>query len=69
MPKTQSEDDKKHGDKMAPLIDRTTGSSGGKRKGAGRDDPAELQDDDDEDLENDNADSGRDVPPEIKPVR
>ena len=70
MPKTQNEDDKKHGDKMAPLIDRTErGSGAGKGKRANDADAAQLQDDDDEDLQNDGGDSGRDVPPEIKPGR
>ncbi|HUQ52328.1 MAG TPA: hypothetical protein VM692_08905 [Gammaproteobacteria bacterium] len=70
MPKTQNEDDKKHGDKMAPLIERTQ-RGGGAGKRANDADAAQLQDDDDEDMQNDAPDSGRDVGggEEIKPVR
>jgi hypothetical protein len=51
MPNTTSEEDKKHGDKLQSLIDRTGSSaSPGKRSEAVDDDaPAARQDDDDED--------------------
>jgi hypothetical protein len=58
MPKPQSEEDKKHGDKMESLIGRTGAPPGANASG---DDPTELQDDDDEDVQNDDADSARDV--------
>jgi hypothetical protein len=59
MPKRQSEEDKKHGDKLESLIGRTGGSK--PDQDASGDDPTELQDDDDEDVQNDDADSSRDV--------
>lgn len=62
MPKAKSEDIKKHGDKLEPLIDRVgSGSSPGKGKERADANPAELQDDDDEDLQNDVAEEGRDI--------
>ena len=63
MPRKASEDDKKHGDPLAPLIDRTASSSSPRKRGQGAegDDPAELQDDDDEDVQNDRGDDRRDV--------
>jgi hypothetical protein len=60
MPKQTNEDIKKHGDTMEPLIERTGGSSAPGKRGANQD-PAELQDDDDEDLQNDDVDDERDV--------
>ena len=60
MPKTQTEEDKKHGDKLQPLIDRTGGNKSATRE-QGADDPAALQDDDDEDVQNDDVDDRRDV--------
>ncbi|HEX7235579.1 MAG TPA: hypothetical protein VF405_01380 [Gammaproteobacteria bacterium] len=63
MPKTRGEDDKKHGDKLESLIERTRGSASspnGKEREED-DDPAALQDDDDEDVQNDDAETGRDV--------
>jgi len=62
MPKTQSEDDKKHGDKMAPLIERTKRSAGGgEHEGTDDDDAARLEDDDDEDVQDEAVDSDRDI--------
>lgn len=63
MPKPQREEDKKHGDKLESLIDRTAGQSSteGRNQGGGKHDPAQLQDHDDEDVQNDDADSRRDV--------
>jgi hypothetical protein len=61
MPKTQTEDDKKHGDKLKSLIDR----AGGDKSPPGEesdDDPADLRDDEDEDedVENDDDDDADD---------
>jgi hypothetical protein len=63
MQKTPSEDEKKHGDRFEPLIDRTMGGSSQGKPGheADADDPAELQDDADEDVENDDPEDRRDV--------
>jgi hypothetical protein len=58
MPRTQSEEDKKHGDKLESLIERTGGGAG---KSAADDDATQLQDDDDEDVQNDDAEDRRDV--------
>jgi len=60
MPKQTSEDIKKHGDTMEPLIERTGGTSAPGKRGANQD-PADLRDDDDEDLESDDIDDERDV--------
>lgn len=62
MPRTQNEDDKKHGDKLESLIDRTVGSSSPRKpnESAADDDATELQDDDDEDVENDDLEDRRD---------
>jgi len=72
MPKTRGEDDKKHGDKLESLIERTGGNPSS-RKGTESededepprqdddDDAALLQDDEDEDFENDDIDTDRDV--------
>ncbi len=61
MPQPKSEDNKKHGDVLQPLVDRAKrGASPGKRE-EGEADPAELQDDDDEDVQNDDPDDRRDV--------
>jgi hypothetical protein len=60
MPKPRSEDDKKHGDKLEPLIERTGRRSSSEKPGATTD-PAELQGDDDEDSRNDHAVGRRDV--------
>jgi hypothetical protein len=57
MPKSTTGVTKKHGDKMEPLIDRT----GSTASPGAEEDPAQLQDDDDEDLENDNVEDRRDV--------
>jgi len=59
MAKQPSEDIKKHGDTMEPLIERTGGSSSPAKRSADQD-PAEFQDDD-EDLENDDVEDLRDV--------
>jgi hypothetical protein len=65
MPKTRGEDDKKHGDKLESLIERTRGnasSRNGKEWEEDEDeDPAALQDDDDEDVQNDDVETRRDV--------
>jgi hypothetical protein len=73
MPKTPSEDDKKHGDKLESLIERTGGNPsarGGRDDSAEEDEPALLsddddatllQDDDDEDFQNDDGETYRDV--------
>jgi hypothetical protein len=62
MPKTQSEDNKKHGDKLEPLIERTKRESAEETRDAGAEEgSAELQDDDDEDLQNDDVEDRRDV--------
>jgi hypothetical protein len=59
MPKTQGEEDKKHGDKLESLIERTGGSAR-EREESGEDDPAALQDDEDEDMEDLDSDSDDD---------
>jgi hypothetical protein len=62
MPKTQSEENKKHGDKLEPLIERTKRGAAEEPRDTGADeDSADLQDDDDEDLQNDDVDDQRDV--------
>jgi hypothetical protein len=63
MPKTQREEDKKHGDKLESLIERTGGSSSSQRRTerAAGDDATQLQDDDDEDVQNDDVEDRRDV--------
>ena len=63
MPKPQSEDDKKHGDKLESLIDRTGGASPPRKRNesAADDDATRLQDDDDEDVQNDDVEDHRDV--------
>ena len=62
MPRTRSEDDKKHGDKLESLIERTGGDpSPRERQSAADDDTAELQDDDDEDVQNDDGEDRRDI--------
>jgi hypothetical protein len=55
MPKIQSEEDKKHGDKLESLVDRASSSSAREADESpdDEDDPALLQDDDDEDVQND----------------
>jgi hypothetical protein len=53
MPKTKIENNKKHGDVLEPLIDRTLPN---RSQGS-----AELQDDDDEDVQNDDREDRRDV--------
>jgi hypothetical protein len=61
MPQPKNEDNKKHGDVLQPLVDRAKrGVSPGPR-GEGGTDPAELQDDDDEDVQNDDTEDNRDV--------
>lgn len=76
MPKTQHGDDKKHGDKLHSLVERTGGrSSPSKREASEEDepvlardeddvDPALFQDEDDEDVQNDDLDTRRDVEPD-----
>jgi hypothetical protein len=63
MPKPQSEEDKKHGDKLESLIGRTGGAASreGRNDDSGGEDPAQLQDDDDEDVQNDDVANRRDV--------
>ena len=62
MPKPRSEEEKKHGDKLESLIGRTGGGSPrGVDDDAGDEDPAQLQDDDDEDVQNDDVSERRDV--------
>ena len=63
MPKPRSEEDKKHGDKLESLIGRTGGASSREKRddNAGDEDPAQLKDDDDEDVQNDGAEDRRDV--------
>ena len=57
MAKPRSEEEKKHGDKLGSLIGRT-GAHEKRDDGA---DPAQLQDDDDEDVQNDDVSDRRDV--------
>ena len=62
MPRKPSAGDKKHGDKLESLIDRTAEGQG--EEGRDGDDPTLLQDDDDEDVQNDDdAEDRRDVSP------
>ena len=62
MPRTtKSEPTKKHGDKMEPLIEKTQRDSAQREDTRSGDDPAALQDDDDEDIENDEAEDRRDI--------
>jgi hypothetical protein len=63
MPKPRSEEEKKHGDKLESLIGRTGGASPreGRDDDARHEDPAQLQDDDDEDVQNDDVSDRRDV--------
>jgi len=61
MPKTQTEEDKKHGDKLESLVDRASGTSPGKADerlddddaALGEDDEDDSEDGEDEDVEND----------------
>jgi hypothetical protein len=59
MAKAKDEDDKKHGDKLESLIDRTGGRSSPQNRPTEddpaqlEDDDAQLEDDDEEDLESD----------------
>lgn len=55
MPKPQTEDDKKHGDKLQPLIERASG-----KDGADDEPEDEVEVDDDEDTEEDDDDSDAD---------
>lgn len=59
MPRKSSESDKKHGDKLESLVQRT---AEGQREIEDDDDPTLLQDDDDESADNDDADERRDAP-------
>ena len=76
MPKTQSESDKKHGDELQSLIERTGGKASPRKPKerpadddptelvADDDDPVSLEDDDeedDEDVQDDDVASYRDV--------
>jgi hypothetical protein len=73
MPKIRGEDDKKHGDKLESLIERTGGNPsprGARDDSAEEDEPAQfsddddatlLQDNDDEDFQNDDGETLRDV--------
>jgi hypothetical protein len=72
MPKTRGEDDKKHGDKLESLIERTGGNPSARESEESADDDASdpladdeedalLQDDEDEDFEDDDVESDRDV--------
>ena len=61
MPERRREGTKKHGDELESLIDRAASNSPPEKRGAGAEDPAELQDDDDEDIQNDDGDERRDV--------
>jgi len=58
MPTTTTEDDKKHGDKLESLIDRTGRSAlpGKPSENADDDELTESQDADDEDEDNEDAD-------------
>ena len=65
MPKTQHGDDKKHGDKLHSLVERTGGrSSPSKREASEEDEPVLARDEDDEDVQNDDLDTRRDVEPD-----
>lgn len=59
MPRKASESDKKHGDKLESLVQRT--AEGQEAEDQENDDPTLLQDDDDESAENDDAEDRRDV--------
>ena len=63
MPKPRGEEEKKHGDKLESLIGRTGGAASREQRAddAGGQDPAQLQDDDDEDVQNDDGADRRDV--------
>jgi hypothetical protein len=61
MPQPKNEDNKKHGDVLQPLVDRAKRGASPDRRGEGGTDPAELQDDDDEDVQNDDTEDNRDV--------
>jgi len=67
MPRTRGEDDKKHGDTLESLIERTGGSPSARERSESadeepelvpddEDDPAPLEDDDDDDEEDDEDD-------------
>ena len=58
MPTTTSEDDKKHGDKLESLIDRTgrSASPGKPSEGADDDEPTESEEDNNEDEDDEDAD-------------
>jgi hypothetical protein len=60
MPKPRSEEEKKHGDKLGSLVGRTGGASSRDDK-SGDEDPTQLQDDDDEDVQYDDAADRRDA--------
>ena len=51
MPRQQTEDDKKHGDKLEPLVERASG------KESADDEPEDVEDDEDEDLDEDDEDA------------
>jgi hypothetical protein len=53
MPAKKTEDIKKHGDTLEPLIDRTGGST--QRSPSGNDEPAWRRDEGDKDAPNDGA--------------
>ena len=59
MPRKASESDKKHGDKLESLVQRT--AEGKEAEDRENEDPTLLQDDDDESAANDDADDRRDV--------
>ena len=71
MPKTQGGDDKKHGDTLQDLIDRTGRNPSPRKRQESADDddalpeddddPALLEDDDDENVQNDDVEARRDV--------
>ena len=61
MAKARREGTKKHGDELESLIDRTGNDSTRSKTERTGDNPTELQDDDDEDVQNDDVDDRRDV--------
>jgi hypothetical protein len=72
MPKIRGEDDKKHGDRLESLIERTGGNPSAQERSDSTDeeeselrpddeDEALLEDDDDEDVLSDDADDLRDL--------
>lgn len=63
MPKTQSESDKKHGDELQSLIERTGGKASPRKERPADDDPTELVADDDDpvSLEDDDEEDDEDV--------